>query len=149
MNFASWSSRGGWKPNAVVLKFRRLCTTGQTYLPTLWHNVASHVVNEHNKSQANCPYPAVSRHHRPHSRIALCHSNNGVAVQGTYFLQNATADLSIARKVPAFFYGKWRVDFHMVNDAWETISCMRIFLRTVPLVHHGSLFGANNLNETK
>ncbi|XP_052127469.1 uncharacterized protein LOC113212138 isoform X2 [Frankliniella occidentalis] len=61
---------------------------------------------------------------------------------GKYRLDNAKADLSTSNKLPALFYGKWRLDFKIVNGNWDCVSCMRIFLAIVPLVDHGSHFGA-------
>ncbi|KAE8737357.1 hypothetical protein FOCC_FOCC017181 [Frankliniella occidentalis] len=120
MALASWSSRGGWKDNAHILKFKKICSTGRTYLPVVWGNIMDAVYDENNKTRKFCPFPP-----------------------GKYVLDNCEADLSIARKVPGFFYGKWRLDFKILDPNWDCISCMRIYLSTVPLTSHGSQFGAN------
>ncbi|KAJ1526599.1 hypothetical protein ONE63_008185 [Megalurothrips usitatus] len=119
LNVGSWSSRGGWKENAHVLKFKKICTTGKTYVSRVWQNIMDSVYDENNRTRPDCPFP-----------------------KGKYRLVDCKADLSTARAVPAFFYGKWRADFKIVDSNWSCISCMRIFANTVPLTVHGSQFGA-------
>ena len=54
--FASWSSRGGWKENAIVMKMGRLCTTCSTYVPAAWRAVMKAL---RGSPDAGCPFPPV------------------------------------------------------------------------------------------
>ncbi|KAE8740415.1 hypothetical protein FOCC_FOCC014076 [Frankliniella occidentalis] len=105
--FASWSSRGGWKDNALIIKMKQICKTAKTYIPKQWKN-AQYAIHPNNAS-ADCPYPP-----------------------GVYYLRNATADLGVARKFPAFFYGKWRLDAKIMDSDSDCISCMRVLMHVVP-----------------
>ncbi|XP_034255356.1 uncharacterized protein LOC117653659 [Thrips palmi] len=57
--FASWSSRGGWKENAIVMRFRRVCTTMRTYLPGVWRHVLNHTIGPDGPLQEDCPIRTV------------------------------------------------------------------------------------------
>ncbi|XP_052127470.1 uncharacterized protein LOC113212138 isoform X3 [Frankliniella occidentalis] len=57
LDFASWSSRGGWKDYALVLKFKRICATGKLYVPQVWQNIMESVFDEENKTRPDCPFP--------------------------------------------------------------------------------------------
>lgn len=56
--------------------------------------------------------------------------------------RNARVDLGVGRALPAFFYGKWRLDVRIVDAAWECVSCMRVYAQLVPRIKYGSQIGS-------
>ncbi|XP_052120229.1 uncharacterized protein LOC113206992 isoform X2 [Frankliniella occidentalis] len=99
--FASWSSRGGWKENALTMKFKRPCTQCKQYLPGVWSGVMS--VLESSTKATDCPFPP-----------------------GIYTINNvSSASIAPPKAVPVFFYGKWRVDIKAV-DAKAGRNCKKI-----------------------
>ncbi|KAK3912701.1 Queuine tRNA-ribosyltransferase [Frankliniella fusca] len=111
--FASWSTRGGWKENAIIIKMKQICKAAKTYLPKQWKNVMYAILP--NNASADCPFPPA-----------------------LYYLRNATADLGVARRVPAFYYGKWRLDAKIMDPEWDCVSCMRILMNIVPQTKYES-----------
>ncbi|KAE8740252.1 hypothetical protein FOCC_FOCC014236, partial [Frankliniella occidentalis] len=55
LSFSSWSSRGGWKENALVLRLKHLCKTGKTYMARQWKN--AQLAIHPNNASADCPFP--------------------------------------------------------------------------------------------
>ncbi|XP_026286486.2 uncharacterized protein LOC113212110 [Frankliniella occidentalis] len=112
LSFSSWSSRGGWKENALVLRLKHLCKTGKTYMARQWKN--AQLAIHPNNASADCPFPP-----------------------GMYKVRNATVDLGVTRQFPAFFYGKWRIDVKIIEPQNNTgcISCLRAFAEVVPQVY--------------
>ncbi|KAK3912335.1 Protein ANTAGONIST OF LIKE HETEROCHROMATIN PROTEIN 1 [Frankliniella fusca] len=53
--FSSWSSRGGWKENALILRMSRLCKSAKTYMARQWKN--AQLAIHPNNASADCPYP--------------------------------------------------------------------------------------------
>ncbi|XP_034246509.1 uncharacterized protein LOC117648234 isoform X3 [Thrips palmi] len=106
--FDAWSSRGGWKENAVVMKFSRLCSSMSAYLPTVWQHLRTHVYGSRGLIR-DCPAPP-----------------------DTYSVYNLTTPRSSAL-IPALFYGKWRVNLRAFLKE-QCFMCIRIVLRVEPKV---------------
>ncbi|KAJ1519764.1 hypothetical protein ONE63_005020 [Megalurothrips usitatus] len=104
LRFSSWSARGGWKENANVMNFKRLCTSLRTYVPQLWNTIRQYT------PQPDCPLSP-----------------------GSLYIPTMVADFSV-KQVPAYFYGKWRIDIRALKpQSRRCIACGRMFAATVPL----------------
>ncbi|XP_052123573.1 uncharacterized protein LOC113211073 isoform X2 [Frankliniella occidentalis] len=53
---ASWSTRGGWKDNAFVLRMKHYCTAFKTFAPDAWAKVN---MATKGSTENNCSEPAV------------------------------------------------------------------------------------------
>ncbi|XP_052128698.1 uncharacterized protein LOC113215875 [Frankliniella occidentalis] len=108
--FASWGSRGGWKENAMMMKFKKLCTTIKTHLPTIWDAIVGRMTSNISESLQDCPFPP-----------------------GGYSVRNVSSSVLQPKGVPVLFYGKWRVDAKVVDPKDERIlGCFRVFVSIIP-----------------
>ncbi len=57
--FASWSSRGGWKENAFIMKFDTLCSRMKRMLVAPMKEIARKLYNSKNELPATCPWGPV------------------------------------------------------------------------------------------
>ncbi|XP_034247826.1 uncharacterized protein LOC117649307 isoform X4 [Thrips palmi] len=105
--YASWSSRGGWKQNAIVMKFPRACTSVRTYLPGLYKHFLEHATRAEGPFQG-CPVPP-----------------------GSYRYENVSSRGLVVANIPSLYYGRWRVDGR-AYDREACIMCIRLTLRISP-----------------
>ncbi|XP_052130523.1 uncharacterized protein LOC113215612 isoform X2 [Frankliniella occidentalis] len=54
---ASWDTRGGWKENALVMKFKKLCATFKTYMPDSWREMMRLLTSNVTITVRDCPFP--------------------------------------------------------------------------------------------
>ncbi|XP_034255045.1 uncharacterized protein LOC117653467 [Thrips palmi] len=107
--FASWSSRGGWKDNALTMKIPRPCSALKTFLPGIskyfWNNL-----------------------HGPGGRVSQC-----PVPPGSYSIRNLSTDLqgSHISSLPAMFYGKWRMD-SKICEKDACFMCVRVIAMVNP-----------------
>ncbi|XP_034248987.1 uncharacterized protein LOC117649910 [Thrips palmi] len=101
--FASWSSRGGWRENALSMNIPRPCAALKTYFPGIskyvWNNLegpGGHV--------SQIPVPP-----------------------GSYSIRNLSMNLQDYRStgLRSMFYGKWRMD-SKVYDKDMCFMCVRV-----------------------
>ncbi|XP_052132732.1 uncharacterized protein LOC113205103 [Frankliniella occidentalis] len=104
LNYASWSSRGGWKENAYVIRPGSYCRSIPLHDPELWRRAMIATFNDPNRK---CPFPA-----------------------GYYEIKNISTEFSF-KNVPVFFYGTWRITVRMLK-AQTARACFRFFGKTVP-----------------
>ncbi|XP_052127666.1 uncharacterized protein LOC113206415 [Frankliniella occidentalis] len=106
LNWASWSSRGGWKENAYVMRPGSFCKSIQQSDPQFWRKLMTAIFNDPNR---NCPIPP-----------------------GYYEMNNISADFSF-KKIPVFFYGTWRMSLRLVKDTTKnSVACLWFFAKTIP-----------------
>ncbi|XP_034235844.1 uncharacterized protein LOC117642111 [Thrips palmi] len=104
--FDSWSSRGGWKDNALEMKFNRLCSSMNAYLPDVWQHLRGHVYGPSGLVTA-CPLPP-----------------------DTYSINNLTTRYA-STLIPALYYGKWRVNLRAFLKE-QCFMCIRAIVRVDP-----------------
>ncbi|XP_026286585.2 uncharacterized protein LOC113212191 [Frankliniella occidentalis] len=104
-NIASWSTRGGWKDNAYVMKLPRICSTFKRCAPDLWERF---MVVTFNDPKAFCPFPP-----------------------GFYSFNNMSTNFNF-KMPPSFYYGKWRATIQLVNSSNAVHFCMRAYGSTAP-----------------
>ncbi|XP_034238087.1 uncharacterized protein LOC117643351 [Thrips palmi] len=106
INFASWSSRGGWKENAYIFRVKHYCSAFKTYAPQAWRKI---MVAVNGDADADCPWPP-----------------------GVYHVRNMSTDFRI-RAMPAFYYGKWRLTLRLMENHYQdTLGCFVAYADTVP-----------------
>ncbi|XP_026292827.2 uncharacterized protein LOC113217220 isoform X2 [Frankliniella occidentalis] len=111
LEFGSWSSGGGWKENAFIMKFQRLCSTLHNLAPRTVQALERSLSNSKNVSPVTCPWNP-----------------------DTYQITNFST-LEIKSNVPAVFYGKWRINLIIFNSKTQTaIACCRVYARTTPKI---------------
>ncbi|KAK3931506.1 Anthranilate phosphoribosyltransferase, partial [Frankliniella fusca] len=110
--FASWSSRGGWKENALHMKFKRTCTSTARYMPRIWKGVTASLSRADGTKNDHCPLLA-----------------------GSYSLSNLSSALLNDNTVPIMFYGRWRVDALLVDSKTrQRLACVRVYDDIVPKI---------------
>ncbi|XP_026274860.1 uncharacterized protein LOC113204075 [Frankliniella occidentalis] len=105
LNWASWSSRGGWKENAYVMRPGPVCQIIGHHDPDLWRRLMVATFNDPNRK---CPFPP-----------------------GYYEVKNVSAEFSL-KQIPVFFYGTWRITVRLVDSAQDVAACVWLFGKTVP-----------------
>ncbi|XP_026274859.1 uncharacterized protein LOC113204074 [Frankliniella occidentalis] len=106
LNWASWSSRGGWKENAYVMRLGSFCKVIFTHDPDLWRRLMIATFDDPNR---NCPFPP-----------------------GYYETKNISSEFSL-KKIPVLFYGTWRITLHLFKESVENVvACFMLFGKTVP-----------------
>ncbi|XP_034248687.1 uncharacterized protein LOC117649757 [Thrips palmi] len=111
--YSSWSSRGGWKENAIVMKFRRVCTSLRIYLPGVWRHFLDHTTGPTGPVH-ECPLPP-----------------------GSYAYYNFSSGGITPANIPSLYYGKWRVDTRVYDRRETCIMCIRMTLRISPKANQG------------
>ncbi|KAK3915213.1 putative transporter [Frankliniella fusca] len=127
--FASWGARGGWKENALTMKFKRPCTQMKQLIPQVWNNVWA--VTTSSTGATDCPLPPCEG---KQAVLITCEIKTYPCFQGVYTINNVSSEsLQPPKAVPVFFYGKWRVDVRVRETKENKIyACMRGLLQTVP-----------------
>ncbi|XP_026274858.1 uncharacterized protein LOC113204072 [Frankliniella occidentalis] len=107
MNWASWSSRGGWKENAYVMRPGPFCKVVSSHDPDFWRRLMIATFDDPNR---DCPF-----------------------APGYYEIKNISSEFSSFKKVPVFFYGTWRISTRLVKESTQNaVACLLIFVKTVP-----------------
>ncbi|KAK3927501.1 30S ribosomal protein S2 [Frankliniella fusca] len=106
LNWASWSSRGGWKENAFIMRPGCFCKIFPLHNPEVWKRLMTVTFNDPNRK---CPFPP-----------------------GFYEIKNASTELSL-KQIPIFFYGTWRVTLRLIKEqAQRATLCALLYGKTVP-----------------
>ncbi|XP_026280641.2 uncharacterized protein LOC113208027 [Frankliniella occidentalis] len=106
LNWASWSSRGGWKENAYVMRPGSFCKVASSHDPEFWRRFMTAIFDDPNR---NCPF-----------------------TPGYYECTNVSSEFTF-RKIPVFFYGTWRVNIRLVKQSTQNgVFCLVFFVKTVP-----------------
>ncbi|KAE8742077.1 hypothetical protein FOCC_FOCC012404 [Frankliniella occidentalis] len=112
LTFASWGTRGGWKENAMIMKFKKLCTTIKTHLPKIWHEILVRMTSNVTETLQDCPFPP-----------------------GGYSVRNLSSSVLQPKGIPMLFYGKWKIDVKVVDPADQRVlGCMRLYASVIPKI---------------
>ncbi|KAK3907574.1 Arginine--tRNA ligase [Frankliniella fusca] len=113
---ASWGSRGGWKENALIMKFKKLCTTIKTHLPDIWNEIVPRMKSNITNFQRDCPFPP-----------------------GAFSIEDLSTSVLQPKGVPYLFYGKWKIDVKAIDPADDRVlGCFRIYASIIPrTTQHG------------
>ncbi|XP_052130522.1 uncharacterized protein LOC113215612 isoform X1 [Frankliniella occidentalis] len=110
---ASWDTRGGWKENALVMKFKKLCATFKTYMPDSWREMMRLLTSNVTITVRDCPFPPAA-----------------------YSIRNISSSWMQPKGLPVMYYGKWRIDTRVVDPVDKKIlGCLRIYASIVPLIN--------------
>ncbi|KAK3925391.1 Unconventional myosin-Ie [Frankliniella fusca] len=104
INWASWSSRGGWKDNAILMRPGSVCKFVPANVPDAWRRF---LIATFNDPTRDCPFPP-----------------------GNYEIKNMSSEVTF-KKIPAFFYGTWRVTIRLLQMKDDKF-CVRFYGKTIP-----------------